>query len=302
MSLLSVEHNNRLQLSAVDEEVETETLIQQVANGDIEVTIADSHLLDIELASGLAVKSAFDIGEERPNTVAVRQSNPKLLKALDSFIKKNYKGVVYNVLYKKYFKDKRSINRIARERRDKLKDGKISPYDQITRRYAEKYGFDWRLITAQMYQESRFKPGAKSFAGAKGLLQVMPKTAKSMGFKDLEKPETGIHAGVKYLDWVRNRFKEKLPFSERTWFTLASYNAGYGHVLDARRLAKQKGWDPDKWFGNVERAMLLLSQKKYYRKAKHGFVRGLEPVTYVSNIRERYNAYVSLTEDQFAGL
>ena len=168
------------------------------------------------------------------------------------------------------------------------------------RKYADKYGFDWRLIAAQMYQESRFDPKAKSFAGAQGLLQVMPRTARFMGFKEIKKPEDGIHAGVKYLDWVRNRFEPTLPFDERMWFTLAAYNAGHGHVEDARRLARQKGWDGDRWFDNAEKAMLLLSKEKYAAKARYGYVRGIEPVSYVRNIRQRYRAYVEIAGDKLS--
>jgi membrane-bound lytic murein transglycosylase F len=152
-----------------------------------------------------------------------------------------------------------------------------------------------------MFQESRFDPKAKSFAGARGLLQVMPKTAKFMGFEQLDQPEQNIHAGVKYLDWVRNRFESSLPFDERMWFTLAAYNAGHGHVQDARRLARQKGWDGDRWFDNTENAMLLLSKKQYAGKARHGYVRGIEPVSYVRNIRQRYRAYVELLEERVSG-
>lgn len=300
LSELNQQLGGRIRMIPVDEDTETESLIQKVASKEIEITMADEHVLDLELTAGVEVKSAFVVGEEHPSSVAIRQNNPKLLKALNGFIKKNYKGLVYNVLYKKYFKSPRLIKKVALERSKILKEGKLSPYDNITRRYAEEYGFDWRLITAQMYQESRFDPKAKSYAGAKGLLQVMPKTAKSMGFKNLEKPEIGIHAGIKYMDWVRNRFDNDLPFAERMWLTLASYNAGYGHVADARRLAKKQGLDPDVWFGNVEQAMLLLSKKKYYKKARHGYVRGREPVNYVSNIRQRFDAYVELTQDRIA--
>ena len=127
-------------------------------------------------------------------------------------------------------------------------------------------------------------------------MQVMPKTAGQMGFKNVKHPESGIHAGVKYLDWLRNQLDEDLPFRSRTWFTLASYNAGLGHVIDARRLAKKKGWNPNLWFGNVEQAMLLLAQPKYSKQARHGYVRGSEPVNYVRNIRARYNAYLRTTE------
>jgi membrane-bound lytic murein transglycosylase F len=288
----------RFDLVAAAEDVETEELIGWVADGMIDATVADGHLLDIELARGVAVKSGFAISEEREHSVAVRADNPQLLAALDDFIKRQYRGVTYNLLHRKYFTNQRRIRDHAAGRADVPTGGDLSPYDAIIRRYAERYGFDWRLITAQMFQESRFDPEAKSFAGAEGLLQVMPRTAKSMGFEEVTEPERGIHAGVKYLDWVRDRFEPSLPFSERLWFTLAAYNAGHGHVQDARRLARQKGWDGDRWFDNTERAMLLLSKKKYARKARYGYVRGIEPVSYVRNIRQRYRAYVELTEQQ----
>jgi len=105
---------------------------------------------------------------------------------------------------------------------------------------------------------------------------------------------------VLYLDWVRRQLPEDLPVADRIWFTLAAYNAGLGHLLDARRLAEQKGWDPDRWFDNVENAMLLLSQRPYYSQARHGYVRGSEPVGYLESISSRFKAYVQLTEDQAA--
>ena len=115
-----------------------------------------------------------------------------------------------------------------------------------------------------------------------------------MGFGGVNGPEESIHAGVKYLDWVRNRFEPTLPFNERMWFSLAAYNAGHGHVADARRLARQQGLDGDRWFDNTEKAMLLLSKKPYASKARYGYVRGAEPVGYVRDIRQRYRAYVEI--------
>ncbi len=285
---------------AADEDAETEELIARVADREIDATVADGHLLDIELARGLAVKSGFQLSENREHSVAVRAGSKKLLAALNRFIKKQYKGLVYNILYKKYFTSQRQIRDLAAGRVGAESGKGLSPYDEAIRLFAERYGFDWRLITAQMFQESRFDPKAKSFAGAQGLLQVMPRTAKSMGFDKLKKPEEGIHAGVKYLDWVRNRFEDTLPFGDRMWFTLAAYNAGHGHVQDARRLARQKGWDGDRWFDNTEKAMLLLSKKKYAGKARYGYVRGIEPVSYVRNIRQRYRAYVELSEERIS--
>ena len=108
----------------------------------------------------------------------------------------------------------------------------------------------------------------------------------------LDDPETAIHAGVRYMHWVRARFEEELPVRDRMWFTLAGYNAGPGHVRDARRLAANMGLNPNRWFDNVEEAMLLLSRREYARAAQHGYCRCKEPVKYVVEIQTRYSAYV----------
>jgi membrane-bound lytic murein transglycosylase F len=226
----------------------------------------------------------------------VRKENPALLKAVNAFHKKEYRGLFYNVTYDKYFKNSKQILSHIEERTDNSDSNMLSPYDALVRKHAEHYGFDWRLIVAQMYQESRFDPTARSWAGALGLLQVLPRTAKEFGIKDLRDPDSGLHAGVQYLNWLFKRFEPELDIGERTWFALAAYNAGVGHVRDARQLAREKGWNPDKWFNNVEKTMLLLSKKKYARLAKHGYVRGHESVKYVRQIRDRYLAYLKLKE------
>ena len=100
-----------------------------------------------------------------------------------------------------------------------------------------------------------------------------------------------------YLDWLKDRFEDDLSVQDRMWFALASYNAGINHVRDAQRLTKKMGWDSNHWFNNVERAMLLLSKRKYAKQSRHGYVRGREPVKYVREIRDRYRAYVRLTKD-----
>ena len=149
-------------------------------------------------------------------------------------------------------------------------------------------------------QESRFNPRARSEAGAQGLMQVLPITATQMGFDDLRKPEVGLHAGIKYLHWLRERFELDIPVLDRIWFALAAYNAGLGHVLDARRLAEQQGLDPNRWFNQVEKAMQLLSKPKYADKARHGYVNSSEVIRYVQSIRDRYHAYLQLTRDRVA--
>ncbi len=294
------QQGHRFSLQAAAENLETEQLIKAVGSGEIDATLADAHILDIELAKGTPVKSAFTIGEERPQAVAIRRQNPQLVDAINDFIRKTVKTEFYNVLYTKYFKSRTSIKRLARGRIESLEDDRLSPWDKLTQKHAETYGFDWRLITAQMYQESRFNPEAESFAGARGLMQLMPRTAKSVGIQDIDDPDSNIKAGVRYLDWLRDRFKEEMPLSEKTWFILASYNAGHGHVSDAQRLARQKGWDHNRWFNHTEKAMLLLSQKNYYQKARYGYVDGNEPVNYVWNIRNRFEAYTTLTRETVA--
>ncbi len=298
-SLLNLQRQGaNFSLRAIKDNVETERLIQQVASGRYQATMADEHILDIELARSVAVKSAFAVADEIPHAIAVRARNTGLRAALDTFIKRIYKSEFYNVLYQKYFKNPGSVAKLASGRVIDLIKGQISPYDKLVQKYAEEYGFDWRLIAAQMYQESRFNPKARSPSGARGLMQLMPRTASSLGIKDLDKPANSIKAGVKYLDWLRDRFSDELPLAERLWFSLAAYNAGAGHVHDARRLAKSIGRDPDRWFFQTETAMLLLSQKEYASKARYGFVNGEEPVNYVRDIKQRFEAYVELGSTQ----
>ncbi len=285
------------ELIAAPEEMETEEIIARVARGEFDLTVADSHILDIELTWRDDIRAAFAL-QQRKHGWLVREGNPELLKAVNAFHKKEYRGLFYNVTYNKYFKNTKRIRQSVEERADSDEANSLSPYDDLVVKHAEHYGFDWRLIVSQMFQESRFDPNAKSWVGALGLMQVMPRTAKEFGITDLRDPDQGVHAGVQYLNWLLKRFEPELDIGERTWFALAAYNAGIGHVRDARRLARKKGWDGDKWFGNVERAMLLLSKKKYSKKAKHGYVRGHEPVNYVRQIRDRYMAYIKLKEEK----
>ncbi|MCP8899057.1 transporter substrate-binding domain-containing protein [Gilvimarinus xylanilyticus] len=277
-------------LTEPEQDLSSTEILLAVADGQYDATIADSHLVAIEKRFATALAPGFEFAE-REHAWAVRPENPELLASLNEFLQRHYRGLFFNVTYNKYFENDERIGRYQGERLT-FADG-LSPYDDVVKPLGNSYQFDWRLIVAQMYQESRFRPDARSYAGARGLLQVLPSTAKELGFSLPFNEEAGIEAGVTYLDWTRDRFEEYLPLDERLWFALAAYNAGFGHVQDARRLARQKGWNPDVWFNNVERAMLLLSRKEYYRNARFGYVRGTEPVHYVRNIRERYQGYLA---------
>ncbi len=284
-----------LEIALLPEDVETEDVLAGVEAGLYDITLSDANLLDVELAYGRRLKAAFRI---KPTVLgwAVRQENPALLASLNRYIEREKGGLFFNMMKKRYFENSRGIARAKDSMRVDL-SGQLSPYDELAKKYALRYGQDWRLITAQMYQESRFDPEAVSWVGAQGLMQIMPDTGRQLGFTNLQDPEDSIHAGTKYMYQLIDRFDLNIPMEARIRFALASYNVGYGHLLDARRLAREKGWDPDRWFGQVEEAMRLLSQPAYYKRARYGFCRGGQPVHYVENIQNLYDAYVAILEN-----
>jgi membrane-bound lytic murein transglycosylase F len=283
------------ELVAAPADMETQEIIDAVADGRFDLTLADSHILAIEMTWRDDVDALYNMGDEQPHGWAVRPENPELLAAMNAYLRKAYRGLRYNISYAKYFENPRYV----REEPDGLiAPGQISPYDELVRAIAPDYDFDWRVIVAQMYRESRFDPDARSWMGAVGLMQVLPRTAREFGLEDLEDPAVNVEAGIRYLDWVRERFPKRLDPDEQLWFALAGYNAGQGHVRDARRLAQRLGLDPDIWFDNVEQAMLKLEEPEYSKQARHGYVRGREPVQYVREIRDRFRAYSRLLADR----
>ncbi|WP_164503410.1 transporter substrate-binding domain-containing protein [Pleionea sediminis] len=281
-------------IKAADESTSTELLIGQVANKEIDLTIADSNLIAIEQSFRDSLYTPITLNEDIPWAYIVRKGNPQLLNAINAFIRKEYRGTWYNVVKNKYFSNESKKQEIRSERI--ISGSSLSPYDTIVKQHADPYDFDWRLIVSQMYQESRFNPKAQSHAGAVGLMQLLPRTAHELGYKNLKKPEESIMAGIEYLNWTRERFEESLPPEERLFFALAAYNAGYGHVKDAQKIAKQLNLNPNKWFQNVEVAMLKLQQPKYYKTVRFGYCRGSEPVDYVREIHQRYLGYVTVTQ------
>ena len=291
-TMKALEDSIGMEVVGVSDTVETEEILAGLDEGLYDITLCDSNLLDMEVAHGLRLKAAFSI---KPTVLgwAVRKDNPELLAALDQYVREEKGGLLFNMMKKRYFENKRTIAKAKDSLRVDL-SGRLSPFDDLVKKYARRYDQDWRLITAQMYQESKFDPQAKSWVGALGLMQIMPETGRELGFEDLHDPEQNIHAGVKYMHQLVKRFDPAIPAEERVRLALASYNVGYGHVLDARRLAREKGWDPDRWFGHVERAMKLLARPAYYKRARYGFCRGGQPVHYVGNVQSMYDAYVGM--------
>lgn len=287
--------NTHFSIETVPESMETEEIIKNVIEGKYDLTLSDSHIIAIEESWHSELKTSLALTGEQGHRWLVRQADKKLLKQLNSFIEKEYKQLFYNITYNKYFKNSRKL--FDAKQRDK-NDKSISIYDDLIKSLAKEYDFDWRLIAAQVNKESQFNPNAKSWVGAKGLLQVMPRTAQEVGIDNLKKPENGLRAGVKYMAWINKQLSNELPANVQVWFTLAAYNAGLGHLKDARSLATKQGLNPNRWFGNVEKTFLLLSKPEYHKKARYGYVRGIEPVTYVKQIQALYELYSSKYPDE----
>jgi len=267
--------------------VNTGSIIEMVNAGAIKMTFADSHIASFadDLFSDIKVHDSIVLSDDVRFGWMVRKNNPQLKASLNDFIKTIKKGTLLgNINFKRYFKGNPLVRK-ALERKDL---NKFSTYAPLFKKYGERYGIDWMLIAALSFQESRFNPKARSSRGAVGLMQVLPSTAKEMGISNPESPEDNIHAGVKYLDFVRNRYfsDKNLPMDEQVRFTLSSYNAGPANIRRSRATTEQMGYDTTLWFGNVE--MGTMKQV------------GPEPVQYVRNINKYYLSF--LISDVVAGV
>jgi len=206
----------------------------------------------------------------------------------------------YALLYAKYFKNARSIA-IVNSDFYALNTGKVSQYDDLIKKFSPSINWDWRLLASLICQESHFDPNVESYAGAFGLMQIMPDTGKNFGIDITSSPENNLKAGIRYIKWLSSIFSPKIADEkERINFILAAYNAGPGHVLDAMKLAEKNGMDPEKWNGNVALWLLKKSQPQYYNDAvvKSGYFRGIESVRFVSQILERYENYKNIIPDE----
>ena len=174
-------------------------------------------------------------------------------------------------------------------------ENRLPRYQSLFQDYAEESGMDWRLLAAIGYQESHWRPNAVSPTGVRGLMMLTRTTANYIGINNRLDAEESIEGGARYFRMVHGRIPERIPEPDRTWFALASYNVGFGHLEDARRLAESAGKDPDRWM-DVKEFLPLLAQKEWYTKTRFGYARGHEPVVYVQNIRRYYDVLVRITE------
>jgi len=265
----------------------TEDMLDLVSSGSFPYTVADRYLA--ELWSGVldGLRLHPDIRADQGGKIAwaVRPDNPQLKAMLDGFVAENRKGtLIGNVLFKRYYGETDWLRNPLVE----IEQSKIAPFLPSLKRYSEEYGFDWRLIAAQAYQESHLDPNAVSSSGAVGLMQLLPSTAKDMGFTDLTNPDDSLHDGIKYMDWLRKHFFDEPDLSPTAQidFALAAYNAGPSRVKRWRAAAPERGLDPNRWFGNVE--ILALEGV------------GIQPVQYVGNINKYFLVFSLVLDDLLA--
>jgi membrane-bound lytic murein transglycosylase MltF len=272
-------------IDAAPEELEDDDILEMLNAGLVELAIVDDHkaqfwanvLPDIRLHPDVAVRTGGEIGW------AFRKNSPELAARVDGFVKRHGKGTSFgNQKFQQYLKSLKYVQRASSEAERK----KLLDLIALFQKYSSQYGFDWLMMAAQGYQESRLDQSVKSPVGAIGIMQVMPATGKELKVGDIRDREANIHAGTKYLRRMVDEYFDDpaIDPTNRTLFAFAGYNAGPNRIARLRTKAAGEGLDPNRWFGNVERVVA--------REV------GQEPIRYVANIFKYYVAYKLLVEGQ----
>ena len=271
--------------------ISAEDLITQVAQGKISYTVADNDIARLNRTYYPNLDINLKISFDQRSSWAVRKDCPQLARAASEWHKVNLTSPDYKASTKRYFEISKATPHTPIL---SLREGKISHYDALFKKYAKEIGWDWRLLASLAYTESNFDTTAVSWAGARGLMQLMPSTARAMGLPDgkEQNAEESIKAAVKYIGMTAQSFSE-LPKEEQVNFVLASYNSGIGHVQDAMALAEKYGKDPHVWKDNVEKYIVLKANEEYFTDpvCKNGYFRGTETYNFVREITGRYEQY-----------
>ncbi|HEB77983.1 MAG TPA: membrane-bound lytic murein transglycosylase MltF [Methylothermaceae bacterium] len=274
-----------------------EELLRRVQVELIDYTIIDSNQFAVLRRFFPRLKVAFDLDE--PAFLAwafVKDQDDSLLQAANRFLQELRRKRVLDQLLERYyghvealgFVDVCVFQRHVRQR--------LPRFRRLFEDAGSRYGWDWRLLAAVAYQESHWDIRARSPTGVQGLMMLTQQTARQLGVRDRLDPKTSIFAAARYLKQLRDKIPERIPEPDRTWFALAAYNIGFGHLEDARVLTQAAGKDPDRWI-DVKRYLPLLAKRQWYSRVKHGYARGWEPVRYVENIRNYHDLLVQLETD-----
>jgi len=274
---------------------EADELIELVANGEIDFTVCDEDVAKVNAFYFDNIDIETPVSFDQNLAWAVNTYSTSLHEALNQWLEDFTQTAEYRIIKGKYFNNPFWARRVLSEN-VRIKMGHISMYDEGFKHASSSIDWDWRLFAALVYQESRFRHNVQSHMGAYGLMQFMPATADFFGVKHKTDPETQIRAGAKYLKWLEKRFDSIPDPEQRVKFILASYNAGLGHVIDARNLAKKHGKDPNVWDNNVDFFILNKSNPDYYcdTTVRYGYFRGDETYNYVKEIMQRYKHYQNI--------
>ncbi len=273
------------------EHYDAEQLVSLVGEREIKATICLENIARANKWYYDSLKLGEKVCENQELAWGVRQTSVELQADISQWMKGFKKTSTFKKIYRKYVIDPREHHGTTQNIKG---DTYNDIYEEEIKSIAVDKRYNWILISSVIYQESRFNNNARSWAGASGLMQLMPETAARFGVDDTSDPVQSIRAGYEYLLWLDNRLVGLVPDSrERVKFVLASYNVGLGHVMDAIRLAEKLGKDSQVWTDCVETCLLLKANPKYYSDpvVKYGFCRGTETVAYVKNVLDRYGNY-----------
>lgn len=276
--------------------ISTEELIGMVALGKIDYTIADNNIAQLNKTFYRNINTSVTISFNQHSFWAVRKSSPMLASAVDEWFRKNVRSSAYQAIKNRYFEHNKSLNTRGLSIKN---DGSISSYDALFKKYAAKIGWDWRLLASIACQESNFDRNASNWAGASGLMQIMPKTAKilKLDIKNLQDPETSIRGAVKLLKIYEKKLCGITNKEQRQKIVIAAFNCGFGHIIDARALAQKNQKNQNRWDDeNVEKYIYLKSRPEYYEDpvCKQGYLRGSETTNFVKEVWTRYKYWIKM--------
>jgi membrane-bound lytic murein transglycosylase F len=296
--LNSIKELYGLDLTIIEDDEDTENLVNRIVKGEIDMTILDKENAMVNATYFENLDNSLEISPNSDVAWAIRKNAPELEKAINEWITKGKKSGYFNMIYAKYFQNSKNSYFRNNSPFSSLSGNAISPYDNLIKKGSDTLGWDWRLLASLVYKESRFDTTATSYAGAVGLLQLMPVTLARFGVENPNDPYQSLMGGVNYLIYLDKFWLERIPESnERIKVILASYNIGHGHVEDAWRLAIKYGGNPQTW-ESIAHFLKLKSDPEYYRDpvVKSGFAKGHLAVNYVDDVMILYDSYRVLIE------
>ena len=269
--------------------LDAEGLLEKVNKGELPYAVISSNELDLNHVFFPMVKEAFALNDPQELVwLFPPQQDETLANAARLFMERANEDGSKAQLAERFYGHLDRLNYVGARTFMHHLENRLPRYQGLFESYAKDIGMDWRLLAAIGYQESHWRPNAVSPTGVRGLMMLTRTTAKYIGINNRLDAEESIKGGARYFRMVHDRIPERIPEPDRTWFALASYNVGYGHLEDARRLTESAGRNPDRWM-DVKEFLPLLAKKEWYSKTRFGYARGHEPVTYVQNIRRYYD-------------